>query len=142
MKKAFLQLHAAVFLAGFTGVLGKLIQLSEGMLVWWRIFITIIVLFIWLRISGQVEILKKKEITKVAGVGLLIALHWIFFYGSIKYANISVALVCFSATGFFTAIFEPIVLQKKMAWIELALGMMSIVGIYIIFDFHPQYKLG
>jgi drug/metabolite transporter (DMT)-like permease len=142
MKKAFLQLHAAVFLAGFTGILGKLIQLSEGMLVWWRIFITIIVLFIWLGSTRQLEILKRNDIGKVAGVGLLIALHWIFFYGSIKYANVSVALVCFSATGFFTALFEPLVTGKKIAWIELALGLLSIVGIYIIFDFHPQYKLG
>lgn len=142
MKKAFLQLHAAVFLAGFTGILGKLIQLSEGMLVWWRIFITIIVLLAWLKMSKQFEVLKRNDIGKVTGVGLLIALHWIFFYGSIKYANVSVALVCFSATGFFTAILEPIVLQRKISLVELALGLLSIAGIYIIFDFHPQYKLG
>ncbi len=142
MKKAFLQLHAAVFLAGFTGILGKLIGLQEGMLVWWRIFITIIVLFTWLAATKQLEILKRKDIAAVSGVGLLIALHWILFYGSIKYANVSVALVCFSATGFFTAILEPIVMRKKIEWIELALGLLSIIGIYIIFDFHPQYKLG
>ncbi|MEP6713840.1 MAG: DMT family transporter, partial [Ferruginibacter sp.] len=56
--------------------------------------------------------------------------------------NVSVALVCFSATGFFTAIFEPVILRKKIVLAELLLGLMAISGIYIIFDFHPQYKVG
>ena len=142
MKKAFWQLHMAVFLAGFTAILGKLILLSEGMLVWWRIFLTVLVLAGWLYFSRQLETVKGKPLLKIAGVGLIIALHWILFYGSIKYSTISVALVCFSATGFFTAILEPLLLHKKVSWVELSLGLLSIAGIYIIFDFHPQFKTG
>ncbi|RYY70498.1 MAG: EamA family transporter [Chitinophagaceae bacterium] len=142
MKKAFLQLHLAVFLAGFTAILGKLIQLSEGVLVWWRILLTVIVLAGWLRYSGKLERLSVRSSVKIAVVGFIIALHWILFYGSIKYATISVALVCFSATGFFTSLLEPIILKRQVQWLELALGLLSIAGLYIIFDFHPQYKLG
>lgn len=142
MKKAFWQLHIAVFLAGFTAILGKLILLGEGMLVWWRILITVGVLAGWMFFTKQLEAVKGKHLFKIAGVGLLIALHWILFYGSIKYATISVALVCFSATGFFTSILEPVILKKRIAWVELLLGLMSVAGIYIIFDFHPQFKTG
>jgi drug/metabolite transporter (DMT)-like permease len=142
MKKAFWQLHIAVFLAGFTAILGKLIMLGEGMLVWWRILITVLVLGGWMFFTKQLELVKGKKLLKIAGVGLIIALHWILFYGSIKYATISVALVCFSATGFFTSVLEPIILRKRISWVELLLGLMSIAGIYIIFDFHPQYKVG
>ena len=142
MKKAFLQLHIAVFLAGFTAILGKLIQLNEGMLVWWRILLTVIVLAGWLYFTGQMEKISLRSFFKIAGVGFVIALHWILFYGSIKYSTVSVALVCFSATGFFTSILEPIILRKRIAWIELFLGILSIAGLYIIFDFHPQYKTG
>ncbi len=142
MKKAFIQLHIAVFLAGFTAVLGKLIALNEGLLVWYRLFITVLVI-------GAILVYKKefvkqtpKNILRMAGVGAVIAFHWVTFYGAVKFGNISVALVCFSSAGFFSALLEPILLKKKIIIQELLLGLMAIVGIYIIFDFHPQYKLG
>lgn len=142
MKKAFLQLHIAVFLAGFTAILGKLILLNEGLLVWYRILLTVMVLGVWMYFKKQLQVVAAKDRWKIAGVGLIIALHWVTFYGSVKYANVSVALVCFSATGFFTALLEPLILRKKMEWRELGLGVLAISGIYVIFDFHPQYKLG
>ncbi|RYD79355.1 MAG: EamA family transporter [Sphingobacteriales bacterium] len=142
MKKAFLQLHVAVFLAGFTAILGKLIGLGEGMLVWWRILLTVVVLAGWMFFTNKLKRVRGKDFLKIAGVGLIIALHWILFYGSIKYSTISVALVCFSATGFFTALLEPLILNKKISVVELFFGLLSIAGIYIIFDFHPQFKQG
>jgi drug/metabolite transporter (DMT)-like permease len=142
MKKAFLQLHIAVFFAGFTAILGKLIQLNEGLLVWYRLFLTVVVLGAIMLFKKQLHPIGKEDILKIAGVGLIIAIHWVTFYGSVKYANVSVALVCFSATGFFTAIFEPVIFRKKIVVAELLLGILAISGIYIIFDFHPQYKVG
>ena len=142
MKKAFIQLHIAVFLAGFTAILGKLILLNEGLLVWYRLFLTVIVLGAIMFFKKQLKLIPGKDVLKIAAVGLIIAIHWVTFYGSVKYANVSVALVCFSATGFFTAIFEPLVLRKRIVVAELLLGVLAISGIYIIFDFHPQYKVG
>jgi drug/metabolite transporter (DMT)-like permease len=142
MKKAFLQLHIAVFLAGFTAILGKLIGLQEGLLVWYRLFLTVGILGLIMYFRKQLRPMPFKDLLKISLVGLIIAIHWVTFYGSVKYANVSVALVCFSATGFFTAIFEPLMLRKKIVWVELGLGMIAISGIYVIFDFHPQYKLG
>ena len=142
MKKAFIQLHIAVFLAGFTAILGKLIQLNEGLLVWYRLLLTVIILGAIMVFKRQLQVIAAKDIFKIAGVGLIITIHWVAFYGSVKYANVSVALVCFSATGFFTAIFEPFILKKKIVIAELLLGLLAILGIYIIFNFHPQYKLG
>ena len=142
MKKALIQLHVAVFLAGFTAILGKLITLNEGLLVWYRLLITVVTLGCILIYKKQLQRIPFKDVRKIFGVGVIVAIHWVTFYGSVKYANISVALVCFSATGFFTAFFEPLILKRKIALIEVALGLIAITGIYIIFDFHPQYKLG
>ncbi|MBS1733056.1 MAG: DMT family transporter [Bacteroidetes bacterium] len=142
MRKAFVQLHIAVFLAGFTAVLGRLIELNEGLLVWWRMLITVAVLAALMFYRKQLHRIALPDLLKIAGVGAIIAAHWVAFYGSVKYANISVALVCFSSTGFFTAIFEPLILRKKIVPAELMLGIMAIAGIYIIFDFHPQFKMG
>lgn len=142
MKKAFLQLHIAVFLAGFTAILGKLITLNEVILVWYRLMITVVSMGLWLYFSKQLEILKQKEATEIFWVAQLVAIHWLAFYGSIKYANVSVALTCLSAIGFFTAIFEPLFFRRKVEIFELFLGLLAIAGIYLIFNFYPQYKLG
>jgi drug/metabolite transporter (DMT)-like permease len=142
MKKALIQLHIAVFLAGFTAVLGRLIKLNEGLLVWYRLLLTVAMLAVLLIARRQLQKLPYRQIAAIAGVGVIVAIHWVAFYGSVKYANVSVALTCFSATGFFTAFFEPLVLKRKINWVDVLLGLMAIAGIYIIFDFHPQYKLG
>lgn len=142
MKKALIQLHIAVFLAGFTAILGKLITLNEGLLVWFRLLITVLTLGAILFFRKQLIRIPFKEVLKIFGVGVIVAIHWVTFYGSVKYANVSVALVCFSATGFFTAFFEPLILKRKISLIEVGLGLIAISGIYIIFDFHPQYKVG
>lgn len=142
MKKALIQLHIAVFLTGFTGILGKLIDLNEGLLVWYRMLITVITLAVLLGYKKEIKKLPWIDLLKVVGVGGVIALHWVTFYGSIKYANVSIALVCFSSIGFFTAIFEPVILKRRFEWRELALGFLCIAGIYLIFNFNPQYKTG
>jgi len=142
MKKAFFQLHMAVFLAGFTAILGLLIKLNEVLLVWYRLLLTVFILSILMWIRKEWQKLAFKDILRISGVGMVIAIHWVSFYGSIKYANASVALVCLSASGFFTALLEPLFFRKRIVWQELALGILAIAGIYIIFDFHPQYKTG
>jgi drug/metabolite transporter (DMT)-like permease len=142
MKKAFLQLHIAVFLAGFTGILGRLITLNEGMIVWYRLLLTAITMWILFGLMKRIKRISLVDILKIGGVGFIAAMHWVTFYGSIKYANVSVALVCFSALGFFTALFEPLILKKRMNWIELLLGLITLSGIYIIFHFDTQYKTG
>src|SRR4030095_14195555 len=142
MKKAFIQLHIAVFLAGFTGILGRLISLNEGMIVWYRLLITTVTMWILFGFANKIYRIRVTDIIKIAVVGLIAALHWITFYGSIKYANVSVALVCFSAAGFFTSIFEPLILRRKFDVAEIFLGILTLAGIYIIFHFDTRYKTG
>lgn len=142
MRKAFLQLHIAVVLAGFTGILGRLITLNEGLLVWYRLLFSTVTLWLLFFLMKRIERISFKECLPIFGVGFIAALHWVTFYGSIKYANVSVALVCFSSIGFFTAVIEPLILRTKLDYKELFLGLLVICGIYIIFHFDPQYKIG
>jgi len=142
MKKAFLQLHISIFLAGFTGILGLLIHLNEGLLVWYRLLITSVTMWVLFAFTGKLQRIAIKDMFKLAGIGLLAALHWIAFYGAINYANVSVALVCFSSVGFFTALAEPLLLRTRIKWLEVFLGLLVIAGIYIIFHFDSKYKTG
>ncbi|QNA42909.1 DMT family transporter [Lacibacter sediminis] len=140
--KAFLQLHAAVFLAGFTGVLGRLIELNEGWLVWYRMLLSSLLLLLIFFIRKQSIRIERKYLLQCIGIGALIALHWVFFYGSIKYANVSIALVCFAATGSFTAFLEPLLHQRRLDLVEVLLGLLVLLGIYLIFHFDVHYKTG
>ena len=142
MKKALIQLHIAIFLAGFTGVLGRLITLNEGLLVWYRLFITAVTMWIIFSFTKKLQKISFRDILKISGVGFIAAMHWVTFYGSVKYANVSVALVCFSSVGFFTALLEPLFYRKRIVGIEVLLGLMVMAGIYIIFHFDPKYKTG
>lgn len=140
--KAFLQLHTAVFLAGFTGVLGRLIDLNEGWLVWYRMLLSTVILLIILLFSKKNIRIERKYLLQCISVGGMIALHWVFFYGSIKYANVSIALVCFAATGSFTAVLEPMIYKRKIDLFEILLGLLVLLGIYLMFHFDVQYKTG
>ncbi len=142
MRKAFIQLHTAVFLAGFTGILGRLITLNEGLLVWYRLMITAVTMWIVFSLAKRIHAISTADKWKIAGTGFIAALHWVSFYGAIKYANVSVALVCFSSIGFFTALLEPLMLKRKFVAIELLLGLLAMAGIYIIFHFDARYKTG
>ncbi len=142
MRKSFFQLHAAILIAGFTGILGRLIDLNEGWLVWYRLLIAAGTLWVMYYFSGKIKKLSTRDWLLITGTGCIAALHWLTFYGSIKYANVSVAVVCFSAIGFFTALFEPLINHTKLKWTECLLGLLAIAGIAIIFHFDPQYKTG
>lgn len=142
MKKAFLQLHIAVFLAGFTGILGRLISFNEGMIVWYRLLFTAATMWLLFSLMKKLQRIPVYDIFKISGVGFIAAMHWVTFYGSIKYSNVSVALVCFSSISFFTALFEPLILKKKINITELFLGLLTMTGIYIIFHFDTQFKTG
>ena len=142
MKKAFLQLHIAVLFAGFTAILGKIIHLNEGLLVWYRMLLSAVSLALVLFFRKEFISISFVSLVKMFGVGVIVAIHWVTFYGSIKYSNVSVSVTCFSAIGFFTAFFEPIIMKRRIDWIEVLLGLLAIAGIYLIFNFYPQYKRG
>jgi drug/metabolite transporter (DMT)-like permease len=142
MKKAFIQLHIAVLFAGFTAILGRLIDLNEGMLVLYRMLLSALTLAIILFFRKELIKISFKNILMLFGIGAIIALHWVTFYGSIKYSNVSVSVTCLSAIGFFTSFLEPLITRRKLDTTEVLLGLLAIAGIYLIFNFYPEYKTG
>ncbi|WP_420151207.1 DMT family transporter [Spirosoma sp.] len=141
MKKSYLLLHVAVILAGFTGVFGKLISLNEGLLVWYRVFFSSIWLFFILKLFNVSTDIGRSEKVDVAKVGLFITIHWVFFYASIKYSNISIGVVCYCLTSFFTAVFGGFI-KKRFVVSELLLSLLTLVGIGLIFHFDATYQTG
>ncbi|HAL95463.1 MAG TPA: EamA family transporter [Chitinophagaceae bacterium] len=142
MRKAFYQLHGAVLLAGFTGILGRLITLNELMIVFYRLLITALTMFLLFSWKKAIEKTTSKLKLQILLAAIFAASHWLTFYGAIKYANVSIALVCFALISFFTAVLEPVILQKKFDGAEVMLGILTLLGVYIIFHFDTQYTTG
>lgn len=142
MKAALIRLHLAVFLWGFTGVLGRLISLNEGWLVWWRLLITVVSLWIYFWWRGEIKRVDARGFFKIAAIGTILALHWLCFYGSIKYSNVSIALTCLSTSGLLSAIIEPLFFRKRINPGELMLGLFALVGIGIIYLSNLHFSAG
>lgn len=157
MKKDYFLLHLSVFIAGFTGVLGRLITLDSAILVWWRMAAAAVIMFLYLRVGGllktntrggtdargsSLQRYRFGDILQMGGVGMLLCLHWVFFYASIKASNVSIGVVCFSLVGFFTALFEPIINKHRFSAREFLFSLLTILGIYLIFHFDSRYRLG
>jgi drug/metabolite transporter (DMT)-like permease len=142
MRKALLQLNMAVFLWGFTGVLGRVITLSQTWLVWYRLAITVVSLWILYFFLRKIKRISTKSLLYISGIGFIQAMHWVFFYGSIKYANVTIALTCLSTTALLASIIEPLILKRPFDKMEVLLGLFAIGGILIIYNTHVQFSIG
>ena len=137
-----LHLHLIIFIWGFTGILGELITIPSPSLVWYRMLIAFAGLWVFLKFVKAPVLLNKKLTLQTLGVGIIIAAHWIFFFGAIKISTVSVALACMASTSLFTSLLEPLFFKRKIILYEVIFGLIVILGLYIIFRFEGDYTEG
>ena len=140
--KEQIKLHFIVLILGFTAILGKLISLNATDMIWYRMLLAFLSLGVYVWFKKNRVRYSRKTILQMTGVGIVIALHWITFFYSIKVSNVSVALGTFASTTFFTALLEPMIFRKRIDKYELLLGVVIIIGLYLIFQFEFRYILG
>ena len=142
MKKSYFLLHIAVLFIGFSPVFAKVISLNEGLLTWYRVFFSAVILFFILKlykINTNISFRKKIDIAKI---GILLTLSWLFFFAGIKYSNISIGVVCYCVASFITAVLEPLILKRQFRLSEFLLSGLTLIGIGLIFHFDTSYRLG
>lgn len=142
MKKALLQMNAAVLLWGFTGVLGVAISVDAPVLVWYRTLLTALIMAVILFYRKGWQPVARKDMGTLILVGCLMGIHWVAFYGAIKFANASIALVCLSTASVFTSLLDPLVNKGKYDLVELLLGLLALSGVYLIYQFQDFYGKG
>lgn len=129
--RSYLYLHICVFIWGFTAILGKLISLQALPLVWWRVLICSATLVLILP-RKQIFGLDRRVFRRLFGIGVLVGIHWLCFYGAIKIANASIGVASMATTSFFSALTEPLLLRQKIKWYELALGIFILPGMALV----------
>jgi len=140
--KNYLHLHFLVFIAGFTAILGELITIKAIPLVWYRMIIASILMFIYIKIAKVKLKINLKSILRLSIAGVIIALHWITFFGAIDEANISITLAMFSTGAFFASLIEPIIYKRSIIWYEILFGIIVIAGVFIITQSEIKYLTG
>lgn len=138
----YLHLHLIVFIWGFTAVLGKLIELEAIPLVWYRMLLATGFIFLYLKFKKINLKFSWKVLGQFALSGVIIAMHWLTFFGAIKASNVSVTLAVISTGAFFASFLEPLFYKRKIIIYEVFFGLIAIVGLYIIFDVEASYALG
>ena len=142
VTKAYLQLHASILLAGWTGIFGKLITLSPGLIVFWRIVIAgglLWLVTLWRKTGERVA---PRDRAGLMAVGALLMLQWTLFYASIKASSVSIGVVAFSSIGFFTALLEPLFARRPLRFKEVGLSLLTILGIGLIFGIDIDARAG
>jgi drug/metabolite transporter (DMT)-like permease len=140
--KNYLHLHFLVFIAGFTAILGELITINAISLVWFRMGMAAILMFIYIKIRKIRLKVDFKSIVKFSIAGIIIALHWIAFFESIKQSTISIALAMFSTGAFFASLIEPLFYKRRVIWYEILFGLLVIIGVWIITSTEFKYVNG
>lgn len=140
--KNYLHLHLLVFIWGFTAILGALISIEAIPLVWYRMLFAVILVFLYFIIKKKSLKIGPKALLKFFIGGVIIAVHWIFFFSAIKVANVSVALIALSTGALFTSFLEPLFFRRRINFLELLFGLFVIAGLYIILNFEGGYTLG
>ncbi|WP_316785325.1 DMT family transporter [Pedobacter frigiditerrae] len=141
-NKNLLILHLTVFVWGFTGILGALISINAVQMVWYRVLIASISLFVYFMLTKTSIKVTKSQFLKFFFTGSIVAIHWIFFFHAIKVANVSVSLICLSSVTLFIAILEPLMKKQRISKGDIFVGLLIILGIYLIFKFESKYTLG
>ena len=140
--RSYLHFHLIVFIWGFTAVLGALISIDSVPLVWFRMGIASVFILLYIKWKKIDISLSPKALLSFSIAGIIIALHWLTFFGAIKVSNVSITLAMMSTGAFFTALLEPIFYKRKLIWYELLFGLIVIGALYLIFEVQPEYRLG
>jgi len=140
--RTLILLHTAVFLAGWTGIFGRLISLGGLPLVWYRIMVSVVVLTAVLAIMGRLHRLPWRSFAMIAGCGGVLALHWVAFYASIQASNVSIGVACIATSCFFTTLLDPLLNRKRISWAEVLISFIAISGVLLIFSLDIRYRLG
>ena len=141
-KYYYLLLHLTVVIWGFTGILGKIINMPSSSIVLDRMLIAFVTLVIVLMVKKRKEIILWRYKWQMLFVGFITAAHWATFFEAIKVSNISVTLCCLASCSFFIALIQPLFLKTRLKLYEIILGLFVILAIYIIFSFENKYSLG
>jgi drug/metabolite transporter (DMT)-like permease len=126
-------IHLVVIIWGYTGIMGKAIDLPATEMVWWRMGIAVLSLGILFPfIQKKLTPISPKLWLITLGVGVLVGMHWITFFHSIKLSSISLGIICLATTTLHVSWLEPLIKKTKFNYMDLLLSIAVLGGMLLI----------
>lgn len=138
----YLKLHFIIFLWGFTAILGLFVTIPAIEMVIYRTLTAAVGMGLLMVMVRQGFTLPAGYLPKLVFTGFVVAAHWITFFVSARVSNASVSLVGIATGSLWASVLDPFFTKRKIRGYEVLLGMLVIVGLYVIFSFDFKYPLG
>jgi drug/metabolite transporter (DMT)-like permease len=133
------ELLIATLLISTSGVLGRFIDLPTPVIIWFRCALGALFLFIFCFYKKfNLKINSKKDIPTVVLSALFLGIHWITYFYALKLSNVALGMLSLFTFPVITALLEPLFLKIKLDSIHIVLGIMVLIGIYIL---APEFDL-
>ena len=115
-----------------------MISLPAFALVWWRMLLVVLALALVPAFWRGVRRLDRRLLLVFAGIGVVVALHWVTFYGAIKLSNASVAATCMGVAPIMMSVVEPWITGRRFDPRELLIGVAAVPGVALVVGGTPQ----
>ena len=128
-----LLLAFATLLISTSGPLGKFIDLPTPVIIWWRCALGALFLFLFCRYKKiSIKIKSKRDLPTTILSALFLGTHWITYFYALKLSNVAIGMLSLFTFPVITALLEPFFIKSKLDLTHVALGVMVLIGIYIL----------
>lgn len=134
-----LELQIAMICIGTSGALGRYIEMSPPLTIWWRGAFALLLLGLYCWWKGfSFHLGSRKNSLMVLLTGVLMAVHWVTYFYALQLSNVAVAMLSLFTYPVMTALLEPLLLKSKFEPIQLMLGGVLLIGIFFLV---PSFSL-
>ncbi|ARV07303.1 EamA family transporter [Polaribacter sp. SA4-10] len=132
VKNISLLLLATIFIST-SGVLGKYIDMSPEVIIWFRSIFAGVILFIYCKFKKvDLQIKKRKDLVPFVISAFLMAAHWITYFYALKISNVAIGMLSIYTFPVIIAFLEPLFIKTKFNPIHIFLGVLVLTGLYIL----------
>lgn len=125
-------LMATLFIST-SGVLGKYIAMPTEVIIWFRSAFAMVFLYLFCRIKKvDLSIPNIKTHIPLILSSLFMAAHWISYFYALKSSNVAIGMLSLYTFPVITSLLEPLFLKTKLNPIHIVLGLIVLLGLYIL----------
>ena len=122
-----------------SGVLGKYIAMPSEVIIWFRSAFAMIFLYGFCKSRKiSLRVIDLKTHVPFIISSLFTAGHWVTYFYALKLSNVAIGMLSLFTFPVITALLEPIFIKSKLNPVHLVLGLMVLIGLYIL---APEFTL-
>lgn len=128
-----LWLTVATIFISTSGALGRYIDMPTPVIIWWRSALAAIFLLLFCYYKGiNLKIENNKDRWTFVLASIFMGAHWITYFYALKLSNVALGMLSLFTFPVLIALLEPLFTKVKFDPIHIVLGIIVLIGIYIL----------